>query len=91
MRKIISDARQLAAFTSGPVKEALLDDAKAAEETLDELEVAIKRRDEAQAKQSAAELEPKVNALTSSMENASIAALASEFSGKIKLICYRFF
>ena len=55
---------------------------KSAEETLDELEVAIRQKNEAKAKQAAAELEPKVNALTSSMENASIAALASEFSGK---------
>ena len=53
----------------------------AAANTLDELEVAIRQKNEAKAKQAAAELEPKVNALTSSMENASIAALASEFSG----------
>ena len=81
VRKIISDARQLAGLCSGPIKEALLDEAKSAEETLDELEVAIRQKNEAKAKQAAAELEPKVNALTSSMENASIAALASEFSG----------
>merc|ERR1719204_2302276 len=80
VRKIISDARQLAGLCSGPIKEALLDEAKSAEETLDELEVAIRQKNEAKAKQAAAELEPKVNALTSSMENASIAALASEFS-----------
>ena len=41
VRKIISDARQLAGLCSGPIKEALLDEAKSAEETLDELEVAI--------------------------------------------------
>ena len=77
VRKIISDARQLAGLCSGPIKEALLDEAKSAEETLDELEVAIRQKNKAKAKQAAAELEPKVNALTSSMENASIAALAS--------------
>jgi len=38
VRKIISDARQLAAFTTGSVKEALLEDAKSAEVTLDQLE-----------------------------------------------------
>ena len=89
VRKIISDARQLAGLCSGPIKEALLDEAKSAEETLDELEVAIRQKNEAKAKQAAAELEPKVNALTSSMENASIAALASEFSGLFFEQCFR--
>jgi len=80
VRKIISDARQLASYVSGPVKEALLDNAASTEQTLDELEVAIRNKDENGAKNAASCLEPKVHALMGQMENASIAALASDFS-----------
>ena len=57
-----------------------MDSAKSTEETLDQLESAIRRKDESAAKLAASELEPKVHALMGSMENASIAALASDFS-----------
>ena len=42
--------------------------------------MAIRAKDEKSAKAAAGDLEPKVHALIGSMENASIAALASDFS-----------
>ena len=42
--------------------------------------MAIRKKDENGAKIAASELEPKVHALMGQMENASIAALASDFS-----------
>ena len=80
VRKLIGDARQLARFSSGAVREALLEDAARAEEMADILEAAIKSGDSTKAKNAAAQLEPRVEALMSSMENAAIAALASDFS-----------
>ena len=48
--------------------------------------MAIRAKDENAAKVAAGDLEPKVQALVGSMENASIAALASDFSDTSRIV-----
>jgi len=78
VRKIISDADHLTAFTSGSVQEGLIKDKKVAQKNLYQLEMAIKMKDESLAKQSAAE--ENFRNLIGSMEYASVLAIELEYS-----------
>ena len=67
-------------YTTGSVRDALLEDAANAEEMTDILDAAVRAKDAAKAKNAASQLEPRISALVSSMENAAISALATDFS-----------